>query len=278
MTPERVICFIFVLYGCSQKRTKDEERRVTEYTAIHLDSVDSTNTYAKGLDINAGPYVVISETQTAGRGRLGRSFCSPAGSGIYMSIALSSDAILVPASLITIAAAVSVCDAIEDVCGVSPRIKWVNDLFLNNKKICGILTESTDSKIIVGIGVNCFPGSFPEELSGIVGAISESIEGDARAFDKDALAEKIAANVLSLLTEGSFGQDAGYDYLAAYRERCFILGRQINVTNFANQNGSPSSFLARAVDISPNGGLIVEPLDGPPLITLISGEVSVHLD
>ncbi|MBO4236094.1 MAG: biotin--[acetyl-CoA-carboxylase] ligase [Firmicutes bacterium] len=266
---------------------------MTDYALIQLESVDSTNNYAKCLDVSDGPIVVVSDTQTAGRGRLGRSFYSPPESGLYMSIALPSESIFIPPALITLATAVAVRQSIEQVFGSSPEIKWVNDLFLRDRKICGILTERTAEKTVIGIGVNCYPSSLPPEIKDIAGsiiadrAIGQSI--DPRTFSDDAcdvnltrdkkcdLRDCIAINVLSLLTEKRFGDKRDFDYLGEYRRHCFIIGHEVKVTNFANENGSPSSFLARAIDIADNGGLVIEPLDGSPTLTLISGEVSVNL-
>ena len=131
---------------------------------LHVyDSVKSTNDVAKELTPGSVPEVVIADSQTGGRGRLGRSFSSPSGSGIYMSVCLKPDFELDKSLFVTMAAAVAVSRAIEKVTGKKPRIKWVNDLFLGSKKICGILTEAQTSlesgqidRLIIGIGVNCF--------------------------------------------------------------------------------------------------------------------------
>jgi len=124
--------------------------------------------------------IIIAESQTAGRGRYGRKFFSPPGGGVYLSAVLCLEKL--PAgepALITALAAVSVCEALEAVTGKSPRIKWVNDIFLDGKKICGILTETVTEPgsgqrfAVVGIGVNLFmpEEGFPEELKGIAGAV-----------------------------------------------------------------------------------------------------------
>ena len=107
-----------------------------------LDKVDSTNNYAKTLSELSLPQLVVSEEQTAGRGRLGRSFYSPAGKGIYMSFAFCPQLELSQAMLVTTMTAVAVCRALESLTGLHPKIKWVNDIYLNEKKLCGILTEA----------------------------------------------------------------------------------------------------------------------------------------
>ena len=282
----------------------------TRYKLIKLDSVDSTNDYAKrlltGIEIAGAdqgsfgmatvgaldlPIVVAAERQTAGRGRLGRSFVSPEGTGIYMSIVLPIDTITIPLSLITPAAAVATCSAIKDVCNVSPSIKWVNDIYLNNKKICGILTETQtgatqttsalshagaqknpsahpSQALIIGIGVNCFPGSFPHEVAEIAGCISD----DPFSFDKEKLLTEITNNLLGLLAAPSEP-----DFLSEYRNLCFIIGKSVTVTSLS----SDEKYNATAVDIDRDGALIVERINDfgeIETLRLVSAEVSLHLD
>ena len=129
--------------------------------------IDSTNDEAKRL-IKSGttpPFLVAANEQTHGRGRQGKSFYSPADTGIYMSLVLSfSDGESI--SKITVIASVAVCKAIEKLTGLKPEIKWVNDVYLNGKKICGILCESviggTDlTPVIIGVGLNLSTTDFP---------------------------------------------------------------------------------------------------------------------
>ncbi len=110
---------------------------------VVLDEVDSTNTEAKRLALKSAPdgTVVISDHQTGGRGRQGRSFSSPAGQGVYLTVLLRPNCTAQQLGLLTVMAAVAVCDAVEAACGVRPGIKWTNDLVLGGKKLCGILTE-----------------------------------------------------------------------------------------------------------------------------------------
>ena len=142
-----------------------------------LEKVDSTNNAAKLINACEPPRIIVANEQTKGRGRLGRNFYSPPGTGLYMTIAFCPDFGLDKAMLVTTIAAVAVCRAIEQVTGLYPKIKWVNDIYLNGKKVSGMMTEAQSNfetgnidKIILGIGVNCFPGSFPEELSDIATA------------------------------------------------------------------------------------------------------------
>lgn len=205
--------------------------------------VDSTNARLKGLARDrkiSPPYLMIAGQQTAGRGRLGRSFLSPPGTGLYMSLLVRPESMEEPGRL-TILAAVAVCRAIEEATGLQPRIKWVNDLFLRGKKICGILAEGAGECAVVGIGVNLKtpPGGFPEELT-IAGAL------DAGA-DRMRLAGLIARYFLE-------GMETPGDpaILQAYRERMPLIGREILYT----RNGQKKS--ARVTGVAEDGGLMVE--------------------
>ncbi|HRM19631.1 MAG: biotin--[acetyl-CoA-carboxylase] ligase, partial [Trichococcus flocculiformis] len=145
-------------------------------------TIDSTNLEAKRI-VNEDPTfegVILSEEQTKGRGRLGRVFYSPSESGLYMSLVLRPVADLDNATLITTAAAVAVCQAIETLTGKKPQIKWVNDIFLDGRKVCGILTEGimdmesrTIGTIILGIGLNFREPEtdFPDEIQSIAGTL-----------------------------------------------------------------------------------------------------------
>lgn len=237
-----------------------------------LDSVESTNTYAKMLDVSSKPSIVIADTQTAGRGRLGRSFSSPKGTGIYMSIAFKPDFDLDKSLFITMAAAVGCANAIEEVAKVSPKIKWVNDLFYNGKKVCGILTEAQTNfetgkieSVIIGVGINCFPSDMPSDLRDIAGFLSE----DTDAFSRSLLTAKVIDNIISL---SKTFQDK--QFLIDYKKRSFILGKSIMVNNLATNE----QVKARAIDIDDNGGLIVEYMEGRhmrEIFTITSGEISI---
>lgn len=147
-----------------------------------LNTVPSTNSYMKGLDTTTFPegYTIIADEQTAGRGRLGRTFHSPAREGVYMSILLKPQFSLDDVSMLTICAAVAVSAAVEIVCGIQPGVKWVNDIFYHEKKLCGILTEafvSAESKtmeyVIVGIGINT--GKIDASINNIATSIYDEI-------------------------------------------------------------------------------------------------------
>ena len=223
-----------------------------------LEQTDSTNLRlkeaARAGEI-AAPYVLAADCQTAGRGRLGRSFVSPSGTGLYMSI-LFAPPPDTDSGKITILAAVAVCRAIEEMTDIRPKIKWVNDLFVNGKKVCGILAERIDQGVIVGIGVNVNTpqGGFPPE-AGIAGALERDI-------DRGELAGRIARRFLD--GTKNLSDPAILD---AYRARMPLIGKEIRYT----QNGQEKN--ARVLGVADDGGLMVETEDGPQ--TLRTGEVSL---
>lgn len=240
-----------------------------------FDVIDSTNNLAKEMEVGLKPLMIVADRQTAGRGRLGRSFASPASTGLYMTLALRPTFDLDKALYVTMAAAVAVCRAMEKVASVRGRIKWVNDIFYQKKKVCGILTEAQSNfetgkidKLIIGIGVNCFPGSFPEELANIAGPIADS----PAAFSRGKLVAEIFNETMAVLEDLE-----SMRFLREYRSKCFILGKNILV----HPNLDQRSIKARAIDIDENGGLVVEYMEGRKIRqmeTLTTGEVSIRLD
>ena len=252
---------------------------------IHVfEKIDSTNNYAKTLDVSGGPHLIIASEQTAGRGRLGRSFYSPAEKGIYMSLAFEPHFDLDKSLFVTTLSAVAMCRAIEDVTGLSPKIKWVNDIYLNGKKLAGILTEAESNfetgmiqKIIVGIGVNCFSCDMPEEIQ----EVATCIEAGGSSFSRNALIAAFCNQFFDMIE--NFDQKA---ILRDYKRRSFIIGEQILIFNpaIAREIGRTDERLhdgirARAIDIDENGGLVVEFLEGRlsrEMRTLTSGEITVR--
>ena len=240
-----------------------------------FDEVGSTNDIAKESHIGLKPLMVVSDRQTAGRGRLGRTFASPGDSGLYMTLALRPTFDLDKSLYVTMAAAVAVCRAIEKVAGIKGRIKWVNDIFYQNKKVCGILTEAQSNfetgkidTLIIGIGVNCFPGALPKELKEIAGCLA----AEPGSFSRAELAAEIANETLDILEDLN-----SMVFLREYRSKCFILGKNI----YIHPNLDNRSIRARAIDIDENGGLVVEYMEGKKMRqmeTLTTGEVSIRLD
>ncbi len=235
--------------------------------------LDSTNNMLKTLAA-AGEKegkVVISEEQSAGKGRISRSFYSPAGTGLYMSLLLRPQFSPEKSSFITSAAAAAVARAIETVSGCEAKIKWVNDIYCNGKKVCGILTEASMNLetggleyAVLGIGVNVNPPAqgFPEEIREVASSVfdQEQSEGDIRS--------RLAAEILKNFWE--YYQALGEKtFLKEYRERSMIVGHEILVL----QGGSSKKAMALQIDDSCH--LIVEYEDGS-LETLSSGEISIR--
>lgn len=235
------------------------------------DQIDSTNTVASELAAEGTAShgtVVFARHQTQGRGRLGRSFASPDDSGIYMSIILEPDS--ANPVRITTAAAVAVCKAIETICDIRPEIKWVNDIYINNKKVCGILAEGINdhntghlSHIVLGIGINCKADAIPAELAAIAGAI----EGD---YSINQLAAEVYNQMMRLT-----GDINAAEFIEYYRRHSMVLGKNITVHKGGCTPDKPG-VPARALDIDENGGLKVIYTDGSRE-TLSSGEISIRL-
>ncbi|MGI5984682.1 MAG: biotin--[acetyl-CoA-carboxylase] ligase [Clostridiales bacterium] len=232
-----------------------------------FDTTDSTNTEAKklALDNAAHGTMLLAEEQTAGRGRSGKSFFSPREAGLYMSIILKPDLGISDPQLITIAAAVSVCEAIEKIAGLRPQIKWVNDIYLNGKKICGILTEAiTDlesggiESIVVGIGINCIEtNSLPDDLRDIAGALGKD------GLSRNHLAAEIAAGVLD-----SFNNLENREIIDEYRKRSLMYGRDISFLR------GDERLFATVTGINDIGNLQARLKSGEEIV-LSSGEVSI---
>ncbi len=241
---------------------------------LWFDTIDSTNTAAKKLAQQGAPQgtVLIADHQTGGRGRRGRSFHSPAGSGIYMSVILRPGCSPSRLMHLTCAAAVAMCDAVEEAAGFRPGIKWTNDLVFGKRKLGGILTElgltpqgSVDYAII-GIGINCCQSEadFPEEIRGIAGSLS-SVAGTAvsRAKVAAAMVESLHDMSKKLLT----GKE---DMLNRYRRDCITIGKEISLVR---ADGSVRH--GTTLDIDEAGALIVRFSDSS-IETVNSGEVSVR--
>ena len=238
---------------------------------IWLDSVDSTNTYAKQLARNGAPEgtVVIADHQTGGRGRMGRSFSSPAGMGIYMSVILRPDCLPEELMHLTCAAGLAASDAVSDVTDHVPGIKWTNDLILAHRKLGGILTELSVNPhtrkvewAIIGIGINCCQeeADFPEEIRPI--AISLHISPAKRL-------QLIAQIILTFhqMRPYLFAEKEGI--MEDFRHRCVTIGQEISILR------GDEVHHGRALSVDDDGGLVVKYDDGTTT-TVTSGEVSIR--
>lgn len=236
-----------------------------------FDTIDSTNNYAKKLASEGAGNgtLVTADMQTAGRGRLGRSFCSPAGGSIYMSVILRPKTDMQSSQLITSCIAAAAADAVDRVCGTDVKIKWVNDLYLNGKKICGILTEAAINfesggldYAVAGIGINLrsVKETFPEELLKIASSVEDetgNLPGRCR------LIAEILKNIDSYMAD--IEKKA---FLEEYRRRSFITGMRVAVSKYDEER------TATALGISDNAGLIVKYDDGTEEV-LNSGEARI---
>ncbi len=234
-------------------------------------TVTSTNTLAKEAAAQGAKEgsVIIAKEQTQGRGRLGRSFYSPNTSGIYFTIIVRPKINLEDSLLITTAAAVAVAQAIETIAGVDAKIKWVNDIFVADKKVCGILTEASLSfesggleYAVVGIGLNINTMDFPSDISSVAGSIFQEKP------DNLPVTSMLVAEVLNNLA-GCLNALTDKHYLDEYRKRSFLLGKNICVLK------SNKTLPAKAVSIDEKARLVVE-YEDHTVEALNSGEVSVR--
>lgn len=234
--------------------------------------VTSTNTILKGLAEQGMPegFVLLAESQTAGKGRLGRSFHSPVGTGIYFSILLRPSCAAERSLFITTAAAVAVCQAIESITGLNPQIKWVNDVYLGGKKICGILTEASINFengglnwAVLGIGVNLAvpEGGFPEEIRSVAG----SIFGGACPVE---MRSRLAAAIISRFF-ALYADLGSKSCIEEYKRRSFLTGKEINFT-LGNE-----IYHGRVTGISDEAHLMVL-LDSGEKREFSAGEVQIH--
>lgn len=240
---------------------------------LWFDCIDSTNTRARELARQGAPHgtTLIADHQTGGRGRRGRSFHSPAGSGIYMSVILRPCCKPQEIMHLTCAAAVAMCDAVERAVGFRPGIKWTNDLVCGKRKIAGVLTElGFDSHgnvdfAVIGIGLNCCQqeSDFPGEIRDIAGSLF-SVSGKEidRAVVAAAMVDALYRMDAELLTGKAH-------ILNRYRRDCITLGQEISlVRDDEIRHGT-------ALDIDDDGALVVRFADGNTEI-VNSGEVSVR--
>ena len=246
--------------------------------AIHK-CLESTNLEVKkrALDGAGEGLVVLTEEQTAGRGRRGRSFASPRGTGIYMSFLFrptpeqSTDIVL-----ITTAVSVAVCRAIRTVLHEEPTIKWVNDVYLRGRKICGILTEAVSDfesgridTVVVGIGINYREpeGGFPEELRDVAGAVCT----EENSVPRNVLVAAVINELFSLyegLSEKTYMED--------YRRWSNVLGRKVRFTVGTGTGMESDMANGTAVDIDDDGGLVVRMEDGSEQV-LRTGEITLRV-
>lgn len=241
----------------------------TQLEIYAFDTIDSTNAEAKRR-IRAGltrPALFLADTQTAGRGRLGRTFYSPEETGIYMTLAYPADVPFDSAVRVTAKASVAVFEGIQSVMNVALSIKWVNDIYRNDRKVAGILVESVADEagekvswLVIGIGINVNTETFPEEIRETAGALTQG------KCPKERL---IVPIVEHLLTEVGDLEDRSY--LETYRNASCVLGKKILYGQI------PELRRGTAVEIDDTGALIVINENGEKE-RLYTGEISVRPD
>ncbi len=234
-----------------------------------FECLDSTNTSAKHYAEDGMPEggLIIALSQTGGKGRMGRSFYSPENCGIYFSLILRPKIPPEDISLITPVAAVAVAKAIEKTADKSPKIKWVNDIFINNKKVCGILSEAAfnaDGRaeyVILGIGLNLLvpKGGYPEDIKDIAGCI---FNGD-ELFNVNLLISAIVNCFFEL-----YENITSPNLILEYQKRMMLIGKKINYT----QNGTENSATVQGID---QKFRIILKNENGDLIHLSSGEVTI---
>lgn len=251
---------------------------------FYYDKLDSTNTLAKKLAAEGciEGTVVAAGSQTAGRGRLGRTWESPEGKGIYLSVVLRPAIAPSEIHIITIAASLAAARAIDGATGLESGIKWPNDILAGGKKICGILTEmncETDrvNYAVCGIGINYsqMTGDFPEELKDRATSVLslKASSGKTEGMPADAAPGRLEL-IRSLLREldltyAAVTKGMGQDIVRLWKSRSLTLGKEIS---FSSGGGTISG---RAIDITGEGRLVVE-CDGGGKKEILSGEVSVR--
>ena len=241
-------------------------------TLYWYEQTDSTNTRAKALARSGAPHgtVLVAGAQTGGRGRMGRNFLSPTG-GVYLSVILRPACTPDKLMHLTCATAVAGYRAVENACGISPDIKWTNDLVVGRKKLGGILTElalSGDGLVdyaIVGIGINCCQKS--EDFLPEIRQIATSIQ--AVTGSSCSIATLTATLIESLWEMDSRLLSEKTEIMDAYRKKCITLGKEISVVS------GESVKYGTALDLDEDGGLLVRFSDGSEKI-VTSGEVSVR--
>ena len=232
-----------------------------------FNTIDSTNNEAKRMLESgfSGFALVAAEAQTGGRGRLGRSFYSPQSTGLYFTLIIPTCFSTEDSTLLTPAAAVAVVRVLEKISGERLGIKWVNDIYKNDKKICGILAEAVldmsrggFAGFAVGIGINLSTEDFPEDIADI----AASLKTDA---DRNEIAAGIARELFSFAKNLS-----AREFMPEYRDHSLVIGKEI----YFIKDGKKTN--ATAIDIDDDGGLTVK-LENREVATLRGGEISVRM-
>lgn len=286
----------YVLNGSADVFSKEQvvselEKNYPQLAKTHIECfsvIDSTNTYAKSLLSQAGNLrtsegqltpqgktlhnsIYIAESQTAGKGRLGRTFVSPAKTGIYLTVIYAPKGGIKNPAAITAFSAVAVSRIIRKLYNVEPKIKWINDIYVNNKKICGILTEGSANfetglieSAVIGIGINIQDNPEIFNAAQVAGSILGHTETN---ISRSQLAANIAAQTLLIMEEPQ------EELVQEYKSLSCTIGQTLTVHPVIGENRQ--DYIAKAIDIDNNCSLVVQKEDGQ-IMNLSSGEVSLH--
>ncbi len=227
---------------------------------FHFEITDSTNQLARDY-LNGGgllPALFTTDEQTAGRGRLGRSFYSPKNSGLYMTLAIPFEKSFSEGVALTVAVSVATVRVLSPLTDKRLTVKWVNDILADGKKAAGILCEAVGGAVLIGIGINLSTEAFPEDIENTASSL------EIQDVDKSRLALKISEEIIKITKENSA------DIIEEYKRLSAVLGQEI----YYIKNGE--RFDARALDVDETGGLIAENQDGTKT-TLNSGEITIRI-
>lgn len=239
-----------------------------------FESIGSTNDYLRELAENGAKEgtVVVSYCQTNGHGRSGRSFYSPEGGNLYMSILLRPED-LNNLNLLTPAAAVAVFRAIKRVLGIEVKIKWVNDLYFNGKKVCGILASAygfldNNPFVVVGIGINVSveESKVPEDIKGIYGSL---LNGQLTSDEVSRVLPELAAATFEEYMNIYKNEDVS-KYMKEYKEYSMVVGEKVSYLS------GNETINVDVIDIDNNGGLVVREANGN-VKTYMDGEIRIKL-
>ena len=254
-------------YSLEGVRGELDKRGLFDVRLSFFDEVASTNLELKRLCTAADyekPILYVAKSQTAGKGRMGRSFLSP-DAGVYMSLLLPTDS---SGAILTAHAAVMVAEAVEELSGAVTEIKWVNDIYISGRKLAGILCEGLiDIKTgalgaaVVGIGINVLKTGFPKEISDIAVSLEEAT---GKRFSRAELVARVTEKLIKELP-----QRTSRELIEKYKYKSNVLGKRVLVTR------GDESFFAKAVDINEKAELVVLSDTGES-VRLNSGEVSVR--
>ena len=260
---------------------KEENR--SPFRILELNSLPSTNTYLAALarEGEGEGLVVVARSQSEGKGRFSRRFYSPEGSGVYMSLLLRPHFSPEHFPLLTALAGTAAAEAAEELSGKRVGIKWVNDLYLDGKKIAGILAESGTSEkvndplqnnvfVVVGIGINLsLPDEIPDELRGVMGALFEKGDGGE---------EKRHAFLSLFLSRfyGYYKKMPSRDFLEGYRARSILLGKRVRLYNAAFDTAKTGGETVTVLDIDGDGALVVRTENGEKK-HISAGEVTLSV-